>query len=94
VDFEWDQSKAWTNRQKHGVSFEEAKTVFVDPLARIFDDVWHSIDEHREIIIGKSQQGRLLIVWFTERSGEVIRIIGCRETTTKERKAYEEHRHH
>jgi len=94
VNFEWDENKAWLNRQKHGVEFDEAKTVFTDPLARIFDDIWHSADERRETIIGNSSQGRLLIVCFTERNEGTIRIISSREATTKERKDYEEHRYH
>lgn len=94
MNFEWDENKARLNRQKHGVNFDEAKTVFADPLARIFDDIWHSADEQRELIIGNSRQGRLLLVCFTERSGESIRIISAREATTKERKEYEEHRQH
>ena len=53
-EFEWDDHKAILNVKKHGVSFEEVKTVFSDPLARIFDDEWHSSDEKREIIIGHS----------------------------------------
>lgn len=87
--FEWDQHKAERNRQKHGVSFEEAETVFVDPLAVIFDDEWHSHGEEREIIIGQSANGRLLLVSFTERP-HTIRIISARETTRKEREDYEE----
>ena len=94
MNFEWDDNKARLNRQNHGIDFDEAKTVFVDPLARIFSDVWHSIDEYREIIIGNSCRGRLLLVCFTERNAGTIRIISSRETTTKERKQYEEHRQH
>jgi uncharacterized DUF497 family protein len=71
---EWDQSKAAVNLKKHGVSFEEAKTVFDNPLAVIFDDEVNSIDERREIIVGHSQQNRLLLIAFTERSSN-IRII-------------------
>lgn len=69
MKFEWDQSKAASNLKKHGVSFEEAKTVFDNPLAVIFDDEAHSVDEQREIIIGHSRQNRLLFIAFTERSG-------------------------
>jgi hypothetical protein len=85
---EWDASKATTNLKKHGVSFEEAKTVFENPLAVIFDDESHSINEHREIIIGYSQQDRLLLVSFTERS-KAIRIISARLATRREREDYE-----
>ena len=67
MEFEWDEEKASANLEKHGVSFEEAKTVFADPLYVDFYDPDHSNDEHRYIIIGESQQGRLLLVSYTER---------------------------
>jgi hypothetical protein len=67
----------------------EAQTVFVDPLARIFDDEVHSAEEEREIIIGHSSGDRLLLVCFTER-GDVIRIISARKATNRERNDYEE----
>ena len=88
MEFEWDQSKAAANLKKHGVSFEEAKTVFNNSLAVIFDDKAHSIDEQREIIIGHSQQNLLLLISFTERSN-AIRIISARLATRKEREDYE-----
>jgi len=88
--FEWDEDKAKSNWLKHGVSFEEATTVFDDPLARIFDHELHSRDERREIIIGRSINDRLVVICFTERSNERIRIINARLHTPKERKAYEE----
>jgi uncharacterized DUF497 family protein len=89
MEFEWDQSKAAANLKKHGVSFEEAKTVFDNSLAVIFDDEAHSVDEQREIIIGHSRQNRLLLIAFTERSGNV-RIISARLATRKEREDYEQ----
>jgi uncharacterized DUF497 family protein len=89
MEFEWDQSKAVSNLKKHGVSFEEAKTVFDNPLAVIFDDEDHSIGEQREIIIGHSRQNRLLLIAFTERSGNV-RIISARLATRQEREDYEQ----
>lgn len=89
--FEWDARKALTNRMKHGVSFEEAMTVFNDPLARIFDDSDHSMTESREIIVGVSQKQRLLLVCFTERR-QAVRIISTRKTTKLERHDYEEAR--
>jgi uncharacterized DUF497 family protein len=89
VEFEWDEEKAASNLIKHKVDFEEAKTVFDNPLAVIFDDERHSTNERREIIIGHSQKNRLLLVSFTERA-HVIRIISARLATRKERKAYEE----
>ncbi|MCB0181140.1 MAG: BrnT family toxin [Anaerolineae bacterium] len=92
VRFEWDSNKAAINQQKHHVSFEEAATVFSDPLAVIFDDEEHSIEEIREVIIGHSANNRLLLVSFTERV-EAIRIISARQATRIERKDYEENVH-
>ncbi len=89
LHFEWDDDKARLNRENHGVGFDEAETVFIDPLARIFDDELHSADEEREIIIGYSSRDRLLLVCFTER-GDIIRIISARKATKKERNDYEE----
>ena len=89
MDYEWDTTKADTNFNKHGVSFEEAQTVFNNPLAMIFDDELHlSLAEYREIIIGHSQQNRLLLVSFTERP-QAIRIISARLTTQRECEDYE-----
>ena len=88
--FEWDNNKARSNLNDHGVSFDEASTVFDDSLARIFDDEEHSIEERREIIIGHSVNNRLLLVCFTERTKEIIRIMSARLPTPKERKDYEE----
>jgi len=89
VGFEWDARKANANLRKHGVSFDEAATVFDDPLARIFDDPNHSLDERREIIIGHSIREVLLLVCFNERPSK-IRIMSARPLTRKERKDYEE----
>ncbi len=89
LQFEWDPDKAKTNAKKHGVSFDEASSVFADPLAAIFTDEAHSGAELREIIIGHSADGRLLLVSFTER-GESIRIISARQATKRERKDYEQ----
>src|SRR6266478_3097314 len=75
--FEWDSNKAAANLSKHGVSLEEALTVFSDPLARIFDDEEHSSDEPREIIIGHSARRRLLLVCFTAR-GSTLRLVSAR----------------
>lgn len=88
--FEWDERKAASNLDKYGVSFDEASTVFDDPLASIFDDERHSFNEKREIIVGHSINNRLLLVCFTERPQEIIRIISAREATRRERKDYEE----
>ncbi len=87
--FEWDAEKARENVNKHGVGFEEALTVFADPLARIFDDSDHSDDERRELIIGHSVKQRLLVVSFTERQART-RIISARQATAHERRDYEE----
>lgn len=89
MHFEWDEKKAKTTLKKHRVSFDEARTVFSDPLARIFDDETHSADEWREIIIGHSALNRLLLISFAER-GDAIRIFSARFATPKERKDYEE----
>lgn len=89
VECEWDEEKAAANLANHKVSFEEAKTVFDDPLYVDFYDPDHSFDEHRYLIVGESQQGRLLIVSYTER-GNAARLISAREVTPAERKAYEE----
>lgn len=88
--FEWDEHKAQSNRIKHGVTFDEASSVFDDSLAKIFDDELHSGDEHREIIVGHSIKRRLLLVCFTERPNEKIRIVSARLPSARERKAYEE----
>jgi uncharacterized DUF497 family protein len=88
VEFEWDEAKAASNLTKHGVIFEEALTVFDDPLALIFDDEEHSETEQREIIIGYSSRQRLLIACFTE--GPAVRIISARSATRRERQDYEE----
>jgi hypothetical protein len=90
IQFEWDPNKARDNIKKHGVSFDEAATVFADPLARIFDDDAHSFSELRELIIGHSINHRLLFVAFTERKGNRIRIITAREADRTERRRYEE----
>jgi len=90
MEFEWDRLKAEANAKKHGVTFNEAGTVFDDPLARIFDDPAHSADERREIIVGHSITGRILLVCFTERAADVIRVFSARPATRKERQDYEE----
>jgi len=89
MQFEWDAAKATANLSKHGVSFDEAKTVFDDPLYVDFYDPDHSDEEPRYIIIGKSRRDRLLMVSYTERD-DTIRMISARELTPVERKEYEE----
>ena len=88
--FEWDEDKAGSNLRKHGVTFDEGGTVFADPLAVIFYDEEHSQDEIREIVIGHSVLQRLLLVSFTERGDDLVRIISAREATKRERRDYEE----
>jgi uncharacterized protein len=92
VRFEWDLKKAADNLLNHRISFEEAMTVFNDPLAVIFEDEDHSIEEAREILIGHSIRNRLTLVCFTERNKEIVRIFSARLVTRKERKNYEENR--
>jgi hypothetical protein len=89
MEFEWDDSKAEANLHKHGVSFAEAATAFADPLAAIFPDPDHSEDEVREILVGHSERGRLLIVSFTERPPN-IRVISARAATPAERRNHED----
>ena len=86
--FEWDPKKAKRNVRKHAVSFDEAVTVFYDPLSASFDDPDHSVGEPRYITIGFSSRDRLLVVGYTEK-GEVLRIINARPATAHERKRHE-----
>ena len=88
--FEWDEEKAITNLRKHRVSFEEARTVFGDPLSLTFSDPEHSDEEHRYIDIGRSSEGRILVVVYTERRSKMIRLISSRRATHWEKKIYEE----
>ncbi len=87
--FEWDPAKAKRNLRKHRISFEEASSVFYDPLAATGADPDHSLGEERMITFGISSSGRLLVVAHTER-GDTIRIISARAATRHERKIYEE----
>ena len=89
ISFEWSPAKARSNFKKHGVSFEEAQSVFYDEFARQFYDKDHSSKEERFILLGMSNQSRVLIVCHCERTGDVIRIISARKATRKERKFYE-----
>jgi uncharacterized DUF497 family protein len=88
VTFEWDNAKASANAKKHGVSFEEAATVFRDPLYLVFADPDHSVEEGRFLIVGESGERRLLVVSYTQRE-KSIRLISAREATRKERNSYE-----
>ncbi len=89
MQFEWDPDKAAENFTKHGVSFEEAATVFRDPLSATGRDPDHSTGEERYVTFGLSNRGRLLVVSHTER-GDIIRIISARLATKGERTIYEE----
>ena len=88
MQFEWDPEKAESNVTKHGVSFEEASSVFGDPLATTVRSTLHSEDEERFLTTGLSSEKRVLIVWHTE-GDNGIRIIGARDVTTQERRVYE-----
>lgn len=88
--FEWNQDKATRNIKKHGVSFDEAVSVFWDEHALLIKDTEHSEDEHRFILLGVSEKLRILVVVHCER-GESIRIISARPATRMERKQYEGH---
>ena len=89
MNFEWDPSKARQNRRRHRVSFQEAASVFGDPLAITYPDPDHSMAEERFITVGLSSAGRILIVAHADRN-ENIRIISARKTTQREREQYEE----
>ena len=89
MEFEWDRRKAERNLRKHGVSFEEAVSVFSDPEELTIDDPDHSLDEERCVSVGHSVLGRLLVVGYTERRSK-IRLIFARRATMPERFDYEE----
>ena len=88
MEFEWDPNKAAANLAKHGVSFDEASTVFGDPLAATVHDSLHSDSEDRSVTIGRSASNRLLVVVHTDR-GERLRLISSRVASRAERKQYE-----
>jgi uncharacterized protein len=89
LNFEWDEAKAKSNLAKHEVGFDEASTVFGDPLSLTIPDPAHSQMEDRSIMIGQSHRQKLLVVVHTER-GDNIRIISARRASRRERKTYEE----
>jgi len=89
-DFTWDVAKAARNRMKHGVTFDEASTAFLDPLARTVHDLRHSTGEQRLVLFGHSRAGRLLAVMYTERIYTKVRIFSARPATRRERHEYEE----
>jgi uncharacterized DUF497 family protein len=90
LHFEWDEAKANANLKKHGVGFEEAKSVFLDDHAKLIPDPDHSIDEERFVLLGYSSSLKLLVVCHCYRAeGRVIRIISARKATRQEAKIYE-----
>ena len=90
IEFEWNPTKAKDNLQKHGVSFEEAESVFYDEYAQQFFDDEHSEREERFIMLGISDRSRILVVCHCERSeDQKIRLLSARKATAKERKYYE-----
>jgi len=89
VEFEWDRRKAERNLRSHGISFDEAVTVFADPFELMIDDPDHSFDEQRFVSVGRSALDRLLVVGYTERESK-IRLIFARRATMPERFDYEE----
>ena len=88
LTFEWDSRKARSNLAKHGVGFQEASTIFGDPLSLTIPDPEHSLSEERYITVGRAFSGKLLVVVHTER-GDNIRIVSARRASRRERKFYE-----
>ena len=89
ITFEWDASKASLNKKKHGISFDEAKTVFFDENAKVIHDPEHSDDEERFIILGLSVNVRMLVIIHCYRKNDcIIRIISARKATQKESMQY------
>ncbi|MFI5397973.1 MAG: BrnT family toxin [Candidatus Binatia bacterium] len=88
-EFEWDPIKAAANLRDHGISFEEATTVFADPLAMLLTDPDHSVDEERYVLLGESTQRNLLVIAFADRPPRT-RLSSAREATPHERRQYEE----
>ena len=87
--FDWDESKNRINLDKHGITFEEASTVFFDDRALLFDDPEHSLDEDRFLLLGMSENAKVCIVCHCYRESDtVIRIISARQATRKEEQRY------
>ena len=93
IVFDWDPTKSASNQKKHGISFEEAKTVFSDEFARLIADPDHSQDEERFILLGTSIESNLMIVCHCIRDGDTVRIISARKADKKERATYEKFRY-
>ncbi len=92
LSFEWDPDKNRENNRKHGIAFEEAKTVFTDQFARLMADPDHSEDEDRFLLLGTSINSRLLVVCHCIRTNDTIRLISARKSDKQERRKYEEFR--
>ena len=92
LKFVWDEAKASSNERKHGVSFEEAKSVFADDFARLIADPDHSGEEDRFVLLGLSASLRVLVVCHCYRRGDTIHIISARKANRSERRQYEDHR--
>jgi hypothetical protein len=90
TEFEWDRGKADRNQEKHGVSFIEASTIFGDPLELTISDPDHSEGEYRFVSIGRSRLGNILVVSYTERAQNRIRLISARRATRREQVYYEQ----
>jgi len=88
-EFEWDPAKERSNRRKHGVSFDEATTVFADPFSLNMPDPSHSVSEERFLVLGRSARARLLIIAYAER-GPRTRLISARKASPGERHLYDE----
>jgi uncharacterized DUF497 family protein len=91
--FEWDEKKNASNKKKHGISFDDAKTVFTDQFARLIVDPDHSDNEDRFILLGTNIHSRLLVVYHCIRINDSIRIISARKADKQEREIYEGHRY-
>ena len=93
LTFEWDEKKNASNKKKHDITFDEAKTVFTDQFARLISDPDHSDDEDRFILLGTSIHSRLLVVCHCVRINDSVRIISARKADKQEREIYEGYRH-
>lgn len=90
IEFEYDPDKAAANARKHRVTFAEAMTAFADPLGGVVDDSEHSVGEARLVLLAQSSRRRLLVIMFTERGPDRVRLISARPATRPERRTYEE----
>ncbi len=88
MEFHWDDKKSKSNKAKHGISFEEAKSVFLDEYARLRHDPDHSMDENRYLLLGISSSLRILVVVHTVIEDDIIRLISARKATRRESKQY------